>query len=278
MLSFEEKKEIAGRYNLIDDTLFQKVVEDSAVCEELIQIILGNKNIKLVKSQPQVSLRNSGAHSVVLDLLCEDETGCLFNVEVQKSDDDDHVKRARYNLSNLDTMSTEKGIPYSELPSAYVIFITKFDIFRAGKTVYHIDRVVRETGNGSDNGAHEIYLNASGKDSTVLGELMHFFLHSVGYHPEFPKLSQRVQYFKESQKGVNNIFEVSESFRQEGRKEGRAEGRREGRAEGRKEGRAECRTEIIRQLLQHGNAPAFIAQNTNIPLEDILKVQQSVKA
>ena len=84
----------------------------------------------------------------------------------------------------------------------------------------------------------------------------------AGYHPEFPKLSRRVQYFKESQKGVNNMCEVSENFRQEGRKEGRKEER----------------TEIIQQLLLHGNAPAFIAQNTNIPLEDILKVQQTLKA
>lgn len=217
--SFEEKKAFVSAFNVIDDTFFHKIVEDRGVCEEILRVIIGDPCIKVIESRPQLSLRNISAKSVVLDVLCEDVSGRRYNVEVQKSDDDNHIKRARYNQSNIDTMFTEKGIDYRQLPDVYIVFITKFDIFKSGKTVYHIDRMVKETGALADNGAYEIYVNAMGSDDSDVTELMRYFLKSQGENKKFPRLSERVDFFKNVKEGINEMCEISDRLKAEGRDE-----------------------------------------------------------
>lgn len=100
----------------------------------------------MVEAQAQRFLRNMGAHSGILDLLCQDKTGAYFNIEVQKSDDDDHQKCIRFNKSNIDTAFAEKGLEYIE-----------------------------ETGTVVENGVHEVYVNTAVNDGTDISELMQFF-------------------------------------------------------------------------------------------------------
>ena len=42
--------------------------------------------------------------------------------------------------------------------------------------------------------------------------MMNYMVNSNGYHPVFKKLSQKVQYFKESQKGVNEMGNVFDEY------------------------------------------------------------------
>ena len=44
---------------------------------------------------------------------------------------------------------------------------------------------------------------------------MNYMADSNGYHPVFKKLSKKVQYFKESQKGVNEMGNVFEEYHNE---------------------------------------------------------------
>lgn len=212
MQRYEEQRELVSKLNVIDDVLFHKVVEDKEVCEEILQIILNKPDLVVVESQPQRFLRNLEAHSVILDVLCQDSSGDYFNIEVQKKNDDDHQKRVRFNRSNIDTAFVESGIKYEQLPDVYLIFLTKFDIFGEKHTIYHIERVIKETGTVVENGTHEIYVNTAIDDGTELAELMQYFKKSVGVHHKFQKLSKRVQYFKESQKGVTEMCELVEEY------------------------------------------------------------------
>jgi hypothetical protein len=148
----------------------------------------------------------------VLDVLCEDEDNSIIHAEVQKKDDDDHQKRMRFNISNIDTVFTEKGIKYEALPDVYAIFISKFDIFNEQRTIYHINRVIEETGSVVDNGVHEIYVNTAIDDGSDISELMQYFKMSVGEHEKFMKLCKRVKYFKESQEGVTSMCQVLEDY------------------------------------------------------------------
>ena len=94
----------------------------------------------------------------------------------------------------------------------YLIFLTKFDIFREKQTIYHIERVIKETGTVVENGTHEIYVNTAIDDGTEIAELMQYFKKSVGEHQKFLKLSRRVQYFRESQEGVTAMCELVEEY------------------------------------------------------------------
>ncbi len=71
MKTFTEQQALAARVNLMDDPFFHKVAEDLEVCEELLQILLKKPDLKVIENQPQRYLRNLGARSVVLDVLCE---------------------------------------------------------------------------------------------------------------------------------------------------------------------------------------------------------------
>jgi predicted transposase/invertase (TIGR01784 family) len=219
MNTYEEQKAIVAKLNVIDDVFFQKMVEDIEVAEEVVRILLEKPKLRIIKSETQRFLRNTGAHSVVLDLLCEDEDHSTIHVEMQKKDDDDHQKRVRFNISNIDTVFTEKGIKYEELPDVYAIFISNFDIFSEQRTIYHINRVIEETGTVVDNGIHEIYVNTAIDDGSDIAELMQYFKKSVGEHDNFIKLCNRVKYFKESQEGVSNMCQVMEDYAAEKVKE-----------------------------------------------------------
>ena len=187
-----EQTALIQSLNVIDDTFFHKIAEDHEVCEEILRIILEMPHLKVVQCQAQRFLRNNGAHSVVLDALCELEDGSAANIEVQKADDDNHQKRMRFNQSNIDTLFTEKGIKYKALPDVYMVFISKFDLFGKGRTIYHIDRVIRETGDIAENGVHEIYVNTDVDDQTTIAELMQYFKESKGTHEKFIKLCNKI--------------------------------------------------------------------------------------
>lgn len=98
------------------------------------------------------------------------------------------------------------------MPDVYLIFLTKFDIFREKHTIYHMERVIKETGTVVENGTHEIYVNTAIDDGTEIAKRMQYFKKSTGVHQKFQKLSNRVQYFKESQKGVTEMCELVEEY------------------------------------------------------------------
>lgn len=208
----EEVLEIVRQLNIIDDTLFQKMAEDIDFCEEMISTIMGQK-IKVKKVVPQNSIKNLQGRSVVLDALCETEDGKEFNVEVQKADDDDHQKRVRYNTSCVTANITEPGTKFEKVPDVIGIYISKFDMFKSGKTVYHIDRVIRETGEVQENGLQEIYVNAKIDDGSDVAELMRIFKEPDIYDFEkFPKVSGRKKQFKESEGGDETMCDLVENY------------------------------------------------------------------
>ncbi len=212
MQTYEEQQEFVSKLNVIDDVFFHKIVEDKEVCEEMLRIIVEKPDLMVVESQPQRFLRNTGMHSVILDVLCQDSTGAYYNIEVQKKNDDDYQKRVRFNRSNIDTSFVESGIKYEELPDVYLVFISRFDIFGKNRTIYHINRVIAETDTIVENGTHEIYVNTAIDDGTDISELMQFFEKSIGEHQKFRKLSERVKYFKESQEGAAEMCELVEEY------------------------------------------------------------------
>lgn len=212
MQTSTEQQALIKQLNVIDDVFFHKIAEDKAVREEILRIILQKPKLKVIDAQTQRFLRNIGAHSVILDLLCEDENGSRINVEMQKTDDDDHVKRVRFNSSNIDTTFTEKGLDYKDFPDIYVIFISKFDMFQEGKTIYHLETIIKETGTSINDGIHRIFVNCAVNDGSDIAELMQYFKNSTGKNNKFPKLSDRVYYFKESKEGADAMTQVVEEY------------------------------------------------------------------
>ena len=96
---------------------------------------------------------------------CTLGNGTLCNIEVQRSNNDDHLRRARYNASVITAKETDIGTHFGNIPEVYVIYISEFDFLKGGRTIYHIEKVIKETGTFVDDGFHEIFVNTSVKYS-----------------------------------------------------------------------------------------------------------------
>lgn len=212
MQTFEEKQAFVQSLNMIDDVFFFKMVEDRDVCEEMLQVLLSMPTLRVVKHEPQRVLRNIGNKGVCLDLLCNDGTDTEFAVEMQKADDDDHIKRVRYIVSNLDTLATEQGTKYKDVPDIYAVYITKNDFLHGGKTVYHVEERLAETGQIVYNGINKIFINAKIDDGSDIAEYMNLIKHTNGHHKKFSKASNRAKFFKETPEGVNIMCDIVENY------------------------------------------------------------------
>jgi len=135
----EDLQRLRG-FRLLDDDFMNKVFEDKACAEFLLQIILQRTDLRVQRVHGQHDIKNLQGRSVRLDILAVDEADRVYNIEVQRSDKGAGVKRARYNSSLIDANVTEPGDEYENLNEAYVIFITEHDVLDGSCPIYHIVR------------------------------------------------------------------------------------------------------------------------------------------
>jgi predicted transposase/invertase (TIGR01784 family) len=216
--TYEDKRKKVSQFNLTSDMFFSKVMEDPMACQEVIQIITGvNLIVKAIKTQ--YSIRNLENHSVVLDVLAEEEQGRMINVEIHPQEDEDHVRRVRFHLSSIDQSFLEKGMSFNEIPDVYLIYITEKDFIGENKGIYVIQRTIQGTERTLYNGVHELYVNLKGKtDKKEQAELLAYMAKSDSNYQTytFPNLVKRVKLLKENKEGVEIMCEIMERERAEG--------------------------------------------------------------
>lgn len=220
----EDLQRLRG-FRLLDDDFMTKVFEDISCAELLLRIILNDEGIRVLEAHSQRGIKNLQGRSVKLDILAVDSHNRVFNVEVQRSDRGAGAKRARYNSALIDANVTEPGDQYEDLNETFVIFITENDVMKAGLPIYHIDRIVRETGKLFEDEEHIIYVNSQIKDETKLGRLMHDFSCTDAKDMYNKVLADRVRYFKEDERGVEIMCREMEIMRNQAHEEGIEKGR-----------------------------------------------------
>lgn len=203
---------------LLDDDFMNKVFEDKACAEFLLQIILQRSDLKVVQVHVQHEVKNLQGRSARLDILAVDQENRVYNIEIQRDDRGTSVKRARYNSSLLDANITEPGGQYENLNETYVIFITEHDVLKGGRPIYRIERTVQETSESFGDGTHILYVNAQMKDDTALGQLMHDFSCTSADEMHYQILADRVRYFKEDTEEVATMCKIMEDMKNEAAK------------------------------------------------------------
>ena len=242
-------------FRLMDDDFMSKVFEDPSCAQLLLQIVLERRDLRVQNVQSQYDLKNLQGRSVRLDILAVDQANRAYNIEVQRSDSGAAVKRARYNSSLLDANLTMKGDSYEQLNETYVIFITEHDVLGDGLPIYHIDRIIRESGKVFGDETHIVYVNAQIQNETALGHLMHDFMCSSAERMYYATLAERVRYFKEEQKGVVAMCKALEEMRKNER------------------------IEVAQRLLENGKLSyEDIAMVTNLTLEEVKALDQQKSA
>ncbi len=175
MSNRKNKKELVeqiAKFRPIDDTFFEVLADDVDFCQEILRIILEDDKLLVESVNVQRGVRNLVGRSVRVDALCTLGDGSKANIEVQRSNDDNHFKRIRYNSSCITASETEPGEKFENVPNVIVVYISEFDLLKGGLTTYHLDRVVRETGENIDDGLSIVCVNTKINDGTKIAELM----------------------------------------------------------------------------------------------------------
>ena len=116
-------REEAKKLNPIDDLMFRKMAEDKGFCEEILRVMLEDRNLSVLEAVPQWSGTNLQGRSVILDAKCVKGDGTQVDVEVQNADDDDHQRRVRYNGAILTTNVADPGSKFRNVPDLSLIHI-----------------------------------------------------------------------------------------------------------------------------------------------------------
>jgi hypothetical protein len=239
----EKDLERIRKFRLIDDEFMGRVFDDRKDCADLLlRLILGREDMRTIEVQTKKSISNLHGYSIQLDIYAKDTEGKLYDIEIQRSDEGAIPRRARYYSAMLDTnilkkekkqgedeFSADSGYNiYKKLPETYVIFITENDVLKEGRAIYHIDKVIRESGNKFDDGFHLVYVNGNVRDDTPLGKLMHDFFCTDADDMYYEILAEQVRHHKESKEGVRNMCRELETMRREYYQKGETRGEARG--------------------------------------------------
>jgi len=290
----EEKLKKVEESDLFDDLFFSVAAEDIAFCEEVLQTILQDKLLKVESVIVQRDERNLYGRSAILDALCILGDGTRCNIEIQKEDNLDHIRRVRFNSSLITARESNTGDGFDEVITLYVVYISRTDILKRGKTIYHVVNTIRETGEEIDDGLHRIFVNAEIKDDTDISELMDCFTQKYVNNSKFPNVSKRVEFLKKDEGGRRNMLSLREEFIAEGREEAKqevlglreefiAEGREEAKqevlglkeelkAEGREEGEQKAAIEAYKRCIQKGMSKADALEISNLTEDKVQNI------
>ena len=262
----KERDEYLRGLNPIDDLMFRKMAEHKEFCEEILRVILGDQKLVVTDNMQQFDLKNLQGRSVVLDAKCITGDGRYINIEVQKANDDNHLKRVRYNASVLTANVTETGKQFEFVPDICIIFISAFDLFKGNLPLYHVKKVVVETDQIIDDGLTEIYVNAAVDDGSKLAKLMKVFTNNDVYdEADFPVTSEIKARFKKYEGGSAKMDATLQKWMQESEEIGEKRGREEGKEEGAKM--------IAKTMIEEGLPTELIMRYTGLSEDVIIALQ-----
>ena len=248
-MTLEEKIEQVKNFRPIDDTFFEVMADDIGVCQEMLRIILEDEKLVVKDVIVQSSERNLYGRSVRLDALCILGNGKKCNVEVQRSNEDHHLKRVRFNASVITVRDSQTDDKFEETIDLIVVYISEFDIFKRGRVIYHVDSVIRETQEKVDDGLERVFVNTTVKDETSISEYMGCFQQKEIDNAKFPKLTNRVHYLKHEEGGVNAVCEIMRKYSEEVAEKAYQQGEEAGKEIGKEIGQRQANIAAIKNMI-----------------------------
>ena len=197
---------------LVDNDLMEACFKDNLEAADLLlKIILDRKDLTVTGVSTQYHIAGFQNHNVCLDIYATDIEGNKYNIEVQRANKGAEPQRARYYSSMIDTDMLMHGQDYDQLRENYVIFITENDVFRLNQPIYHIERIIQEGNVQFGDGEHIIYVNGAMRSKdTALSRLMNDFFCTDADDMFYKELADRVRYYKNSEEGVDHMYDVME--------------------------------------------------------------------
>ena len=232
---------------ITDNYMFQTVFSDPELCKELLERVLHIEidHVEVLDAERSL-IPEPRAHGIRMDVYIADGHGTIYDVEVQKYDSDDLVKRSRYYLSANDMDCIVAGQDYHSMRNSFVIFICMFDPIKHGLPRYTITTFCRETDSEVFDGTTRVFVNPTAWERCSDPRLRPFLKYLEENTMEDDgfciRVDEAVRRVRDRPEWRQNRMKWECALMDE-RRIGRAEGRTEGKAEGRAE-----RQSLIAQL------------------------------
>ncbi len=211
--SYETQRK-AKELRIIDDALFRLIAERKGVCQEILRTLLDDDELEVVSVTAQASI-SSLERGVTLDALCKLSNGTLCNIEMQKTDNEDDIKRVRFHAAMITANKTNKRTRFADIPSVKILYITEYDALENNQTITHVTRCQNNKGKfiPVDDGEDIIFANTAVKDDTKHTELLQLFLSKDSFqNDKYPNLSDAMHHYKDTKEGVIEVCASIESY------------------------------------------------------------------
>jgi len=139
-------------------------MEDEGTCRITLEMLLERKIEKVVVHVEHSMLYSQDYRSIRLDVYASDETGSIYNMEMQSENEGNLPKRSRYHQAEMDVLSLKPGDDFNALGPNYVIFICCFDPFGKGLYRYTFTNKCMETGDELGDETTKIFLSTKGQN------------------------------------------------------------------------------------------------------------------
>ena len=140
-------------------------------------------------------------------------------------------------------------------------------MFKSGLPLYHVKKVVMETGQVVEDGLTEIYANAVIDNGSKFSNLMKVFTENDTYNAdEFPVTSEIKARFKFDEGGAVKMDETLQKWMRESEEIGEKRGEKRGR----QEGAEKEKFKIARSMRKEGVNPELITKFTGLPTEVVM--------
>ena len=263
----------------IDDGMFQAVMHEPGISEEVVERLLHVRVDKIVYPELEKPIKPFyTTKGVRLDVYLKDDNR-IIDVELQTYKQDAIGKRTRYYQSMIDIDSLMKGQDYSELLDSYVLFICNYDPFEKEKNegfglpCYTFRNTCTENSEVSlgDKSIKVIY-NATAYEAVEdkkVRDFLHFVMTNDPEGNDFcKKLSDTVERLKENDEFRSDYAAMNLHDRDIIRRT-----QKEAIAIGQQQKAIEAAINLLKMRL---GTPEQIAQAQGLPLEKVLELQKEI--
>jgi hypothetical protein len=235
----------------IDDMLMRRVFQgDLRLAQHVLRTLTGIETLVVTKAETQYdAVQIGGARSVELDVVAHDETGTVYDIEVQRGDTLDPY-RLRFHGSVMDIESLHAGSSFDKLPERWVIFVMEGDPVGDGLATHHWQMLETTTYEPLGDATHALVANGAYRGDDELGYLMHDFLCADPDKMLVTMMGERVQLVKSTMKGVLGMKSLLDEYREECFEMGREQGLEKGLEQGLEKGRVEALAQTSKSLME----------------------------
>lgn len=157
---------------IADNFIFSKVMLNEKLAKHFLEVVLGCKikSVSYPVCEHCINIRYD-AKSVRLDVMLEDDTHTIYNLEMQATVKPGLIKRSRYYQDLIDLDLIQKGGSYEKLNHSIVIFVCTFDLFAEDQYIYRFRNVCQQIPTLElEDGTEKVFVNTKGRFGEVSDE------------------------------------------------------------------------------------------------------------